>query len=149
MGKRSLAEEDPIERIAQRVRSLKHDEIAELGRLPLGVRHHWINLKSDRLIITRERRDHLFSSHSETRDLLRSVLETVLDPDEIHRNKSDVEMAIFWRSLDEEKRYHMRAAVWLPVRDGLAASVISARKTRREDFVREERQGRLIWKRTT
>lgn len=147
--RRVFTVEDSIVRIARNVLFLRQGELATIGRLPIERLRSWPDLKSDRMILTHERLEHLLSRHPETRHLLPHVLATALDPDEIHRNRSDGEIAIFWRLLDNERNYYLRAAIWLPLKEELAASILSARQTRHEDYAREGRQGRLVWKRET
>lgn len=97
------------------------------------------------MVITGERLGHLYGNHSETRQLLRSVIETMLDPDEIHRNKEDPDIAIFWKVLEGEGGFRMRAAVLVRPTGPVDASVLSARRTRRKDYEREGRQNRKVW----
>ena len=51
-------------------------------------------------------------------------------------------MAIFWRALDEERNYLMRAAMLVRPDGPGDASVVSARRTRRKDYERENRKGK-------
>lgn len=142
-----MKDDESVESLAAVIHALLPDEVAYVGELPDPILIHWSGIVSTRMVVTGERRDHLYASHPETEMLLTSVIRTMLDPDEIHRNNEDPAMAICWRSLDPERTYLMRAAVLVQPAGRGDASILSARKTRRKDYERENRRGKKVWER--
>ena len=140
-------DEESIQRLVERARHLQPEEIVQVGLLPVAIELFWPDLVTRQVAITGERLLHLYDHHPETEPYLAIVLQTMLDPDEIHRNQTDDEMAIFWKEMPFDSTHLMRAAIWITNRQGLFCSVMSARRTRRKDFEREMRRGRLVWKR--
>jgi hypothetical protein len=138
---------EPIEGILLRFEALEIDGVLEVGSIPVGVHTRWSGLRSDRCIITGERKAHILQRHPEMMSLTVELVQTLLDPDEIHANKEDPTMAIFWRSIQTGGIYYLRVAVSLSMTEGLHNSVISAWQVRRQDYERAIRQGRRLWKR--
>lgn len=96
------------------------------------------------VVLTGERAGHIRSSHPEMEALLGVIRDTVLDPDEVHRNKKDTQMAVFYRALGDA--HFLRVAVLMqPAAGRLAHSVITARKAYRTEVARG--QVRLAWRR--
>jgi hypothetical protein len=134
-----------IDEIVRRFESLGIDDVMEVGALPAAIRRHWPTIRSDLLVITGERKAHFLQGHEDMQELSRELLQTLLDPDEIHRNKNDPETAIFWRSITGG--YYLRVVVSLAHIEGIRNSAITAWRSRSQDFRRESRQGRKVWER--
>ena len=97
-------------------------------------------------MLTGERKRHILEGHPEMQSFFPALIRTIRDPDEIHRNKRDLLMAIFWRGIEDQDRY-LRVALLLSVGGELHQSVMSAWRVRRQDYAREGRMGRRVWRR--
>lgn len=140
-----MEELDSIEAIVKRALVLEREEVVVLGFIPVGISTNWSAIRGRRIVLTGERRRHIVDGHPEMNQLTSVLVRTVQDPDEIHRNKRDAFIAIFWRRLEEHESY-LRVAVLLSTDGVLEHSVMSAWRVRRKDFEREGRQGRLVWR---
>ena len=140
-----MAENESSERIVMRVRLLDRDDVAELGDLPVFISLHWREVSRRNVVLTGERKRHILDGHPEMQDLIPALIRTVQDPDEIHRNKLDTLVAIFWRRIEDQDHY-LRIALLLSPAEELQHSVMSAWRVRRKDYEREGRQERRVWK---
>jgi hypothetical protein len=139
-----LGQEDSLEGIAQRVYSLELDDVVGLGNLSASVLGHWQGISFGVVLLTGERKRHIFDGHPEMWNHVPALILAIQDPDEIHRNKRDPMVVSLWRALDGEDSY-LRVAVLLSEGGDLHHSVMSAWRVRRKDFEREGRQGRKVW----
>ena len=73
-------------------------------------------------------------------DRLRDV---IANPDEIHRNKRDAQIAILYQRLDED--HWLRATLWISDKHGLQNSIHSYRLAGIEEVRKGRRSGRLLW----
>ncbi|MCA9859025.1 MAG: hypothetical protein KC438_04845 [Thermomicrobiales bacterium] len=144
-----MVEEASIERIVQRVRSLGRDDVAEIGRLPVGVHTRWRNLRSTKVVVTGPQWQHILDRHPEIGELLPDLITTLRDPDEIYTNgEAEPNSATFWKSLDESGQRWIRATVSLATPEkgvGIDNSVITARKSRRRGYLRDIRAEVKVW----
>jgi len=127
------------------MRSLDRDGVVELGDIPPCVSGYWREIQGSVVVLTSERKRHILDGHREIKDLFPALIRTVRDPDEIHRNKQDPMMVIFWRGIEGQEHY-LRVALLLSEGGELHHSIMSAWRVRRKDFQREGRQGRRVWK---
>jgi hypothetical protein len=88
-----------------RVRPLDRDDVAELGDLPIFISVHWQEVSRRNVVLTGERKRHILDGHPEMHDRIPAMIRTVQDPDEIHRNKLDPLVAIFWRRIEGQDQY--------------------------------------------
>ena len=95
-------------------------------------------------MITGERYHHYIERHPNMAGAEASVILTLLEPDEIHRNKKDDRIAILSRRLGE--RTHTRIALWLSDNPELHNSVHSARKAWDREIRQGRNGGRMVWK---
>lgn len=77
------------------------------------------------VVLTSERKRHILDGHPEIKDLFPALIRTVRDPDEIHRNKQDPMMVIFWRGIEGQEHY-LRVALLLSEGGELHHSIMSA-----------------------
>jgi hypothetical protein len=109
-----LAEDESIERLVLRVRMLGREDVVELGDLPALISMHWWEVSGRIVVLTGERKRHILDGHSEMQDHIPALIHTIRDPDEIHRNKRDPLVAIFWCRIDGLEHY-LRVALLLSV----------------------------------
>jgi len=69
--------------------------------------------------------------------------EVVLDPDEVHRNKRDEQIAVLYMQLDSCR--YLRVALWMSPHSGLCNSVHSYRRAGLREVEEGRRRGRMIW----
>ena len=95
----------------ERLAGLTEEGVLLIGRLQEEIVHPWSEEVAGNLdvVITGRQRLHFLERHPGTRRLEALLAHTVLDPDEVHRNRSDPDIAIFFRRVDEQ--HFTRAAV--------------------------------------
>lgn len=117
-----------------------------IGEIPAAIVKKWacVAVGNTGVVLTGERATHILSSHPEMAGLMGLIRETVLDADEVHRNKKDSQMAVFYRRIEGD--YFLRVAVLMQAAPGeLAHSIITARKAYKTEV--ERGRGRLVWRR--
>ena len=95
------------------------------------------------VVLTVTQRTHYLERHPEMGQHENSLPDVLLDPDEVHRNKYDEDMAIFYRRLDAQ--HYLRVAVLIQTEPTeLRHSVLSFRLANRQEVQRGK--GRQVWK---
>lgn len=93
-------------------------------------------------MVTAERRSHYLARHPDVAVHEGKLRDVVTRPHEVHRNKADADVALFYRRLDSD--HYLRAAVRVTGRAGAVKhSVMSLRLAR----AREVTEGRVrrVW----
>lgn len=133
-----------MEELRSRLVRLESHDFLEAGPLPIQIRSAWQPVVSGIVVITGERYHHFIERHPSMAGAEASVILTLLDPEEIHRNKKDGRIAILHRRLGE--RTHARVALWLSDNPELHNSVHSARKAWDREIRQGRTGGRLVWR---
>ncbi len=97
--------------LLQRIQALQPHEVMTLGMLNKDIVQHWASDLTDNLhvVLTGRQRQHYLERHPDMSTHERALIDVIFDPDEVHRNKKDKAIAIFYRYLDET--YALRAVV--------------------------------------
>lgn len=103
----------------------------------------WPNHGTSEVIITRERRKHYLLRHSEVEGHELLLIRSLLDPSEIHFNKSDRQMAIIYQQMDDE--HFLRVPLWISDRIDRQNSVLSVRIAKSEEVRAGRKSGRVAW----
>jgi hypothetical protein len=117
-------------------------KMIEVGQLPPSVRQHWPNAASQRIVLTGERRSHYLANHRDVHPYEAHLQRVVTDPDEVHRNKRDAQIAILYRQVDEE--HWLRAALWISDKPDLGNSIHSYRLAGSDEVQHGRRGGRSV-----
>lgn len=126
------------------IQALGEGDVQIIGDLPEEIVAIWTKqVEGNRpIVLTGNRRIHYLEQHPDVAEWESQLPACVLDPDEIHRNRSDWQMAIFYKQLNN--RHFLRVAVLMQESPGrLKHSVISARRARIEDVL--DGRCRLVW----
>lgn len=136
-----------VKALRSQLRALGGSDVLAVGQLPADVVLCWTKQIEGNLdaVLTGKRRIHYLKRHPEVGPIEEWVLYTLLDPDEVHRNRADGTMAIFYRQLDDT-HYVRVAAVMQESPNKLKHSVLSARIAGEEEV--EKEQPRRVWWRT-
>ncbi len=136
-------EGEDVERILRLLRDPTGPGIIPIGRIPSEALGHWPDRVTDEVVITRERRNHYLERHPDMLEFEGQIIRTLLDPTDVHANKNDRYMAIFYTLLDE--RLFVRVPVLISTSPDLRNSVMSARRSDRDQVEAGRRGGRLTW----
>jgi len=97
------------------------------------------------VVLTGKQRAHYLARHPDTAQLEGFIPDAVLGPDEVHRNRYDPAMAIFYKIIDSTR--YVRVAVLMQLSPGeLKHSVLSYRLARQREV--EHNLERIVWKAT-
>jgi hypothetical protein len=131
---------------AQELETLERGGVLPIGRLAEAITQHWTGDTENRdVILTGERLIHIRERHPDLRGREREIEQTLLDPDEVQRNKSDGYMAIFYR--EQPSGYYLRAAVRMQTETSeYKHSLISCRHAKRGEV--EAGKGRVVWRKS-
>jgi hypothetical protein len=119
-------------------------EIVRVGSIPMEILRHWSSLTTLEVVITRERRTHYLARHPE---ILRDeplLLDALMDPLEVHRNRLDERIAILYKEVDDG--FYLRVPVWISDRTDRQNSVLSLRRARSRDVDSGRSAGRQVWR---
>ena len=95
------------------------------------------------IVLIGNRRFHYLERHPEMYTWEGLLVATVFDPDEVHRNRHDPHVALFYRRLDED--HYLRVAVLMqPRKNVLKHSILSYRLARVSEVI--EQSERRVWK---
>jgi len=109
-------------------------EVWVIGELRADIACHWADELADNVtvILTRRQRQHYLTSHPDVAVYEARLAETVLEPDEVHRNRQDTQIALFYHQVDD--RHYLRVAVLMQRHAGrLRHSVLSCRLARQRE----------------
>lgn len=126
---------------------LRNDEgppVVRAGMLRRESFLSWPIRTTDEVVVTRNRRTHYLERHPEMIVDEPMLLVTLLDPDEVHRNATDVDMAILYRRVDRE--HFLRAPVWMSDRIDRQNSLLSLRRAGVKEVEDGRNKGRQVWK---
>jgi len=96
------------------------------------------------MVVTRNRRTHYLDRHPEIIADEPMLLDTLLDPDEVHRNVTDSDIAILYRRID--CKHFLRAPIWISDRNDRQNSLLSLRRAGLGEVEDGRRKGRQVWK---
>jgi hypothetical protein len=128
------------------VRGLGESDVLSVGQLHERIVREWTEQTDGNLdvVLTGKQRGHYLARHPETVSLEALIRAAVLDPDEVHRNRYDPAMAIFYRRIGE--RRYVRVAVLMQVATGWRKhSILSYRRAKAEELARNK--DRVVWRR--
>lgn len=120
--------------------------VVYLGDIPGEILAYWDKAVTPRCVLTGERRQHYLAEHPEVSELEYMLPLVVSMPDEVHRNRFDRQVAIFYKRLND--RYHLRSAIWLSHEGEKQNSVHSLRVARAKEVLKGREEGRVVWART-
>lgn len=129
--------DDVRETLLRAIRSLDERQVLRIGHLHATIVAHWSREAEDNteIILTGKQRAHYLERHPETADLEIWLGDALLDPDEVHRNRFDPAIAIFYRRIDPE-HYVRVAALMQETASTLKHSVLSYRVAGRREVER-------------
>lgn len=132
------------EELQKNLRVLPSDRVLALGQLRPEIVSQFTGSTVDNLgiVLTGRQRQHYLERHPEMAQYERLLSDVVRDPDEVHRNKMDQDMAIFYRRVDAN--HYLRAAVLMQRTAGpLQHSILSCRLAYPEEVIRGAK--RKVW----
>lgn len=130
--------------LAVRIAGLGPDEYVVIGEVAEAAARLWAG--STR--VTRlfgERRDHILATRPAMSEHFADIIETVRDPDEIHRYPGNPRSATLWRLVDPT--HYVQVAVYISEDAALTNTVITAIYTRAKEIVKRRNQGLEVWRR--
>lgn len=121
--------------------------VLSLGELPTrtyqAFRQQWPSSVTAQVVLTGERRAHYLERHPEMAAFEGKLMETLFAPDEIHRNKRDSQIGIWYRRLNGSQ--YIRVVVWVSDTPGLQNSIHSFRLADQREIDQGQKQKRLVW----
>jgi hypothetical protein len=128
----------------RRVQALGPRDVLPLGQLKGSIVAAWGGQADGNLdiVLTGRQRQHYLGRHPDVADLERDIRAAVLRPDEVHRNKSDRDVLLFYRRLDAG--HFVRVAVRMQASAGWRKHSIMSYRIARQDEV-DRNQARLAW----
>lgn len=129
--------------IARQIAQLGDSGVVVLGQAPTGVVRAWaLDDDSFDVVLTGKQRAHYLQRHAEMAAYEASLPLAISEPSEVHRNRADPQMAIFYRRVDE--RHYLRVAVAMQrQKQWRKHSVLSYRIAGLAEVV--EGRGRAVW----
>jgi hypothetical protein len=148
MGRTAIGEAESWRLIAAKIDTLTDRKaVLQMGVLPeqlsQTVRQIWTESVTSQVVLTGERRAHYLERHAEMRGLERELLATIFEPDEIHRNKRDSQIGIWYRRLNSSQ--YTRVVIWVSDKPGLQNSIHSFRLADEREVTMGRKQERLLW----
>jgi len=127
-----------------RLRALGRRDVLVVGSLPIDIVRGFVSDVTDNLdvVITGERRQHYLDQHPEMLSSEHLLPETLLSPDEVHRNRTDLDVGVFYKQIGPDR--YLRAVVRVQARVGRRKhSLMSYRMARAKEL--QEGRPRLVW----
>jgi len=118
-------------------------QVLAVNQLPQPVRQYWPDAVTAKVILMGERRAHYLTDHADIAPYEDRLRDVIANPDEIHRNKRDAQIAILYQRIDED--HWLRATLWISDKPGLQNSIHSYRLAGVEEVRKGRRSGRLLW----
>lgn len=134
---------DIIEGVLGLLRNDDGPAIVHIGSTIEEALTHWSDRSTLRVIVTRERRRHYLERHPEAVIDEATMIEVLLNPYEVHINKQDRRIAIFYAQLPDG--FFLRIPVWISDRSDRQNSVLSLRRARAREVEKGRREGRQVW----
>jgi hypothetical protein len=126
------------------MQSMSDREVLFVGLIDRAICEFWPDSTTQRLVVIGERRSHIITSHPELTGYEESLLHALLDPEEVHRNKTDGRIALFYRELPNG--FWMRLPVWISNRNDRDNSLLSARFAKSKEVDAGRKAGRIVWR---
>ena len=139
-GREALAEIHLAEKLKTLVDA---HEVLDIGQLPQPVRQHWPGALTPQVVLTGERRAHYLVGHADMVPYEANLPDVIANPDEVHRNKRDAQIAILYRRVDEQ--HWLRATLWISDKPGLQNSIHSYRLAGTDEVQQGRKARRLLW----
>ena len=135
--------------VTEKIKKLTdHKAVLSLGKISpstyRAISRQWPTSITSRIVLTGERRAHYLARHADMAAFESELMGVLFDPDEVHRNRYDANMAIFYRRIDQE--HFLRVAIWVSDDQTKQNSVFSFRKARIGEVENERRNGRRVWR---
>lgn len=114
--------------LLRKIRQLGDRDVLALGQIPREIVEQWTSEIEGNLdvVLTGRQRGHYLDRHPEMIDYEDRIQRVVLDPDEVHRNRRDKQIALFYKRVDEDR--YLRATVVMQARSGrFKHSIITCR----------------------
>lgn len=86
--------DEQISRVLELLLDPDGPAVIPIGCLPAHCLSDWSRRSTDDIVITRDRRNHYLASHPEMHQFEYAMIRGIVDPEELHRNKSDGSIAI-------------------------------------------------------
>lgn len=118
-------------------------QVLAVNQLPQPVRQYWPDAVTAKVILMGERRAHYLTDHADIAPYEDRLRDVIANPDEVHRNKRDAQIAILYQRIDED--HWLRATLWISDKPGLQNSIHSYRLAGVEEVRKGRRSGRLLW----
>lgn len=96
------------------------------------------------VVVTGKQRRHYLARHPEAESLETVLRAAVLEPDEVHRNRRDPAMAIFYKAIGG-RRYVRVAVLMQSVPNWRKHSILSYRLAKADEV--RKRRDRAVWRR--
>ena len=129
----------------RKLHELKESDVLRIGALRDEIVRWWTDQVAGNqdIVLTGKQRAHYLARHPQMVAWEELLAETVLDPDEVHRNRRDPQVALFYKQVDGE--HYLRATVVMKSTPSkFKHSVITFRVARGSEV--EQNQHRLVWK---
>jgi hypothetical protein len=130
--------------LAIRVSRLERNDVLPVGWISSSISQQWPDSTTRRLVIIGERYTHIIARHPEMSGSEASIFRALQDPDEVHRNKVDSRMALYYRA--QSTGFWLRLAVWISDRTDRENSLLSARLAKQNEVEAGRQAGRRIWR---
>ena len=129
----------------RQVQRLRETDVLRIGVLPADIVGLWTEHVADNqeIVLTGKQRAHYLERHPEMVGWEEFLAETVLDPDRAHRNRRDLQIALFYRQV--EGGHYLRATVVIqPTPSEFKHSIITYRVARRGEV--KQNHHREVWR---
>lgn len=131
----------------QDIQSIPEDRVLTLGNLNKDIVSVWTDQLEGNLeiVLTGKQRAHFLKRHPEMAQYEGYLVDAVFNPLEVHRNKEDEMMAIFYKYIDEN--HYLRTAILMQKYPGaLKHSIISYRIGGIYEIENGRNNGRMVWR---
>lgn len=147
MSDQPLSDSQPLysvsDALIERIGQLDVSEVLDIGPAPVCIRQGWPEAVSQRIVLIGERYGHILNNHPEMRGYERAIVMTAFDPDCVHRNSRDAQIAVLYRAW--QTGFQVRIALWISNDPRFHNSIHSARFARPQERLKGIEKGRVIW----
>jgi hypothetical protein len=130
----------------QDIKNLAANKVISIGNANQKIVSRWSDDIEGNLevVLTGKQRAHYIGRHKEMGEFEKFLFDVIVAPDEVHKNKADKMMAIFYKQQD--KYHYLRVAVLMQKTKGdLRHSILSYRIAGLDEIVLGRKQGRMVW----